>query len=108
VANITRYVDAILESTPIYVLYSQAQRSADDDIRVFAAAMRDTVVSRVALNNLGTPDPPAFARAVLDGYASFVEETCTSWRDRGLSDRQELEQLLGSVFASVITAARAA
>jgi AcrR family transcriptional regulator len=107
-ANIATYVDAILEQNPIYVLYSRAGHSADDDIRAFAMVMRDTLVSRIALNNLGSPDPPATVRAALDGYIAFVEATCESWRDRGLGDRPALERVLGGVFASVIAAAQPA
>ena len=105
-ANIATYLDTILEQNPIYVLYARAAQSADDEIGAFAQGMRDALVSRVSINNLGTPDPPAHVRAALNGYIAFVETTCERWSDEGLADRPALERLLRDVFASVITAAR--
>jgi AcrR family transcriptional regulator len=107
-ANIATYVDTILAQNPVYVLYARAERSADDDVRAHAQLTRDTLISRMAVNNLGTPDPPPALRSALNGYIAFAEATCESWRDQGLRDREALERVLREVFAAVMTTARAA
>ena len=107
-ANIATYLDAILEPNPIYVLYARAERSADSDVRGLAQQMRDTLISRVAVNNLGTPDPPPELAAALNGFIAFTEATAESWRDQGLDDRGALEEVLNAVFLSVIAPGRQA
>src|SRR4030095_15101049 len=93
-ANISRYLDEILEPTPIYVLYARAMRNADDDIRGLALAARDAIAANVALNHLGTASPAEPVRVALIGYVAFVEATCEGWRHRRRLDRASLERLL--------------
>jgi AcrR family transcriptional regulator len=104
-ANIATYVDAILERNPLYVLYSRAEHSADDDVRAPALETRETVVAQMALNNLGTTDPPAPVAAALHGFISFMETVSETWREQASGDRASLEELLRTVFESVVQAA---
>jgi AcrR family transcriptional regulator len=104
-ANIAIYLDAILARDPDYVLYSRAERSADDDVRALAMQTRDALVARVALNNLGTTDPPAPVAAALHGFIAFMETVSETWREQASGDRAALEELLREVFESVVEAA---
>ena len=103
-ANISTYVDVIFDQSPIYVLYTRAERSADDDVRALAQGMRDALVARVAFNNFGTAEPSPAVAAALNGFVSFAETTSEMWRAQEIGDRAELEQLLRTVVASVVAA----
>lgn len=106
-ANIARYLDQVLDPSPIYVLYARAMRSADDEIRGFALRTRDAIAASVALNHLGTATPPESVRVPLTGYVAFVEAVCEGWRGKRRSTRATLEQLLQDVLVAVVAAARA-
>ena len=106
-ANIATYLDVIFDQQPAYLLYSHAERSADDDVRAQALRMRDAIVARIAFNNFGTADPPPAVAAALNGFVTFVQTTSELWREQQIGDRAELEELLRAVFASVIAAAAA-
>src|SRR5262245_7849673 len=53
-ANIARYLDEVLEPTPVYLLYARAMRSADDDIRGLELGASCAIVAHVVLNQLGS------------------------------------------------------
>jgi AcrR family transcriptional regulator len=106
-ANISRYLDQVLDPSPIYVLYARAMRNADDEVRGFALRTRNAIVSSVALNHLGTATPPEPVRVALTGYVAFVEAVCEGWRGKRPSTRATLERLLRDVLVAVVAAARA-
>jgi len=106
-ANIARYIDQILEPSPLYTLYASAVHSADDEVRAPALATRETIALGIARNHLGRRRPAKALRAALIGYISFTETTCEQWRAEGLSDRAALERLLGDVLVATVAAAGA-
>ena len=106
-ANISRYLDQVLDPSPIYVLYARAMRNADGEIRGFALRARDALAAGVALNHLGTATPPEAVRVALTGYVAFVETVCEGRRGKRRSTRARLERLLQDVLVAVVAAARA-
>ena len=106
-ANISRYLDQVLDPSPIYVLYARAMRNADGEIRGFALRARDAIAAGVALNHLGTATPPEAVRVALTGYVAFVEAVCEGRRGKRRSTRATLERLLQDVLVAVVAAARA-
>lgn len=105
-ANITAYLDHILAPSPVYMLYARAIRSADDEAREPALAMREAVALGIARNHLGTTRPGKPMRAALIGFIAQTEATTEQWRTLGLRDRQALEALIANVLVATVAAAR--
>jgi AcrR family transcriptional regulator len=105
-ANIAAYLDEVLRPSPVYVLYARAMQSADGEVRALHDQARDAIAASIALNNLGTRNPPARVKRALVGYIAFGEATCEYYREQGSSDRTALEQLLRDVLRSVIEASQ--
>jgi AcrR family transcriptional regulator len=105
-ANISTYLDHVLEPSPIYMLYARAGRSADEDVRQTALAMRERIALRIARNHLGTGRPGRRLHAALIGYIAFTETTCEQWSALGLRDRAALERLLRDVLVATVAAGR--
>jgi AcrR family transcriptional regulator len=104
-SNIAAYLEHVLKPSPAYLLYARAARSANDDVRAAAVAMRRTIAAGVARNHLGTDAPPAPVHAALIGYIAFAEAAAEQWRDLEVQDRQRLERLLGATLVATVAAA---
>lgn len=104
-ANTSAYLSEALAPTPRYVLFMRATRSPQPDIAAVGAEARDRIISGIALNNLGTEDPPPQVRAALVGLVGFLEASATQWRELGIDDRQTLERLLMNVTRAAVGAA---
>ena len=61
----------------------------------------------LALNLLGTADPPPLARVALRAYLDFHQTALDEWRDSGL-DRATLLALLERTLTATVAAAREA
>ena len=57
---------------------------------------RDEIVTGIAINHLGTDDPPPLARVALRAYLDFHQTALDEWRDSEL-DRETLLGLLEDV-----------
>ena len=106
-ANIATYLDHVLAPSAIYMLYARAGRSADDDVRQTAWALRERIAAGIARNHLGTARPSPRLRAALIGYIAFTEATCEQWGASGSRDRGALERLLRDVLIATVAATRA-
>lgn len=104
-ANTSAYLSEALEPTPRYTLFMRSTRNPDPDVAAIALDARDRVIAGIALNNLGTDDPPPQARAALVGLIGFLEASATQWRELGIGDRQALEQMLMEVIRASLTVA---
>jgi AcrR family transcriptional regulator len=78
--------------------------SADPEVRTTTARVRDHVVSAMALNALGTTDPPPLARAALTAYLAFAESLLDRAREQEL-DGAEVVRVLETTLESVVAAA---
>ncbi|MBU3674037.1 MAG: TetR family transcriptional regulator [Solirubrobacteraceae bacterium] len=104
-ANTSAYLSEALAPTPRYVLFMRATRSPQADVAQVGAEARDRIISGIALNNLGTTEPPPQVRAALVGLIGFLEASAAQWRELGIDDRQTLELLLMNVTRAAATAA---
>ena len=104
-ANTSAYLSEALAPTPRYVLFMRATRSPQPDVAQVGAEARDRIISGIALNNLGTPDPSPQVRAGLVGLIGFLEASAAQWRELGIEDRQTLERLLMEVTRASVSAA---
>ena len=59
----------------------------------------------MALNHLGTDDPPPLARVALRAYLDFHQTALDEWRDSGL-DRETLLMLLERTLIATVAAVR--
>ena len=59
----------------------------------------------MALNHLGTADPPPLARVALRAYLDFHQTALDEWRDSGL-DREALLALLERTLTATVAAMR--
>ena len=97
-ANVSRYLDEALAPTDRWKLYTRSLRSADDDLRACAIATRQSVMEGMALNHLGTPNPPAAVRAAIFGLFGFLEDAAEEWRTEAIGDRETLENMIMAVI----------
>lgn len=103
-ANVSRYLDEALIPTDRWKLYTRSLRSADDDLRAYAIATRQSVMEGMALNHLGTPHPPAAVRASFFGLFGFLEDAAEEWRTDAIGDREKLENLIMAVILAGLAA----
>ena len=67
--------------------------AAEPEIQAVRDRYRDEIVTGMALNHLGTADPPPLARVALRAYLDFHQTALDEWRDSDL-DRETLLALL--------------
>lgn len=79
--------------------------SADPEVRATTARVRGHVVSAMALNAFGTPDPSPLARAALTAYLAFAESLLDRAREERL-DGAEVVRVLEAMLESAVAAAR--
>ena len=103
-SNFTRLVDHARGPSPAWLVYRQARASAEPEIHEALAIYHDRIVSAVAQNHLGTPDPPPLVRIALLGYLAFAETVFDEMRASGQPEA-EVFPVLGRVLADVISAA---
>ena len=68
---------------------------------------RDALVTGMALNHLGTADPPPLARVALRAYLDFHQTALDEWRNTDL-DLDTLLALLEQTLTATVAAIRAA
>jgi AcrR family transcriptional regulator len=77
--------------------------SADPEVRAITGRVRGHVVSAMALNAFGTPDPPPLAAATLSAYLAFAESLLDRAREERL-DGAEVVRVLEAMLASAVAA----
>ena len=105
--NVSRYLDEALAPTDRWKLYTRSLRSADDDLRAYAIATRQSVMEGMALNHLGTAHPPAAVRAAIFGLFGFLEDAAEEWRTEAIGDRETLENMIMAVILAGLAATSA-
>jgi AcrR family transcriptional regulator len=91
------------QRSPAWAVSRLAASSGDPVVRELDDAYRARIVSAMALNALGTPDPPALQRAALEGYVAFAETILDAARDRGLP-MDEVVALLQATLQAALAA----
>ncbi len=65
-ANLNRMIDHAAEPTAAWQLYRQGRALVDPGLLEISRQYRDRVIETIALNQLGTTEPPAVVRIALD------------------------------------------
>jgi AcrR family transcriptional regulator len=103
IANFERVADHVMAATDAWLVYRQARGLADPEVREVMRRYGDVVLSSVARNQLGTPDPSPIAGVALSGYLAFVETALDEARERGV-DRDDVRRLLVEMLAAALSA----
>ena len=105
-ANIAVYLDEMLAESPVYLVVKRAGASPDPEVQELVEGARGAIVSAIAANNLGTPDPPPLLRLALRSYLDFAETAVAEVKRRDGVTREQLEALLAASLRSILAAAR--
>jgi AcrR family transcriptional regulator len=106
-ANLNRMMDHAAEPTDAWQLYRQGRALVDPALLEIARHYRDRVIGTIALNQLGTTEPPAIVRIALDGFLAYVETVIES-AIKQETPREQVMELVGGTMMSVMNAAAGA
>lgn len=104
-ANFRHVVEHARGPSAAWLVYRQARASAEPEVLEAISGYVDRIVSAVALNQLGTTDPPPLARVALMGFVAFTEVAFDEARSRGLRP-ESVMALLARTLASSMEAAQ--
>src|SRR3954468_19632299 len=104
-ANFLRYVEAAEEQTDAWLVLLHARATADPEIEQLRNRYRDAAVASVALNHLGTSEPPPLALVALRAFVDYAETALDEWRGTDL-DRDTVLSLLSQTLVAAVAAAR--
>ena len=104
-ANFQRLIDHAGEPTDAWMVARQARAQAEPEVQALADSFRQVMVSSIALNHFGTPDPPPLATLALRSYLAYAEQALDIWREEGL-DRGAVQALLSRTLLATVEAAR--
>jgi AcrR family transcriptional regulator len=106
-ANLNRMMDHAEEPTDAWQLYRQGRGTLDPTLLEIARGYRERVIGNIALNQLGTSQPPPIIRIALDGFLAYVETVIESAIAEGLPREQILELVSGTMMSAMNAAAGA-
>jgi AcrR family transcriptional regulator len=106
-ANTDRAIDHAERASDAWLVWRHARSDAEPEIHAVRDRYRDEIVTGMALNLLGTADPPPLARVALRAYLDFHQTALDEWRDSDL-DREALLALLERTLTATVAAAREA
>ena len=106
-ANTDRAIAHAERASDAWLVWRHARSAAEPEIQAVRDRYRDALVTGMALNHLGTADPPPLARVALGAYLDFHQTALDEWRDTEL-DRETLLMLLERTLTATVAAARQA
>jgi len=106
-ANLNRMMDHAAEPTDAWQLYRQGRALVDPALLEIARHYRDRVIGTIALNQLGTTEPPPIVRIALDGFLAYVETVIESAIEQD-TPREQVMELVGGTMMSAMNAAAGA
>jgi AcrR family transcriptional regulator len=104
-ANFAHVVEHARGPSPAWLVYRQARASAEPEVIEAIGGYVDRIVAAVALNQLGTTEPPPLARVALTGFVAFTEVALDEARAQGLAP-ETVMPLLASTLASAMESVR--
>jgi AcrR family transcriptional regulator len=102
--NLSQMMDHAEEPTDAWLLYRQGRGTVDPKLVKIMALYRDRIISTIALNQLGTADPPLVVRIALDGFVAYVETVLESALAEGIP-RERVIELVGETLAATVNGA---
>jgi AcrR family transcriptional regulator len=106
-ANLNRMMDHAEEPTDAWQLYRQGRGTIDTGLMKIARSYREMVIGNIALNQLGTNEPPPVVRIALDGFLAYVETVIESAIEEELPRDQIIELVSGTLMSAMNAAAGA-
>jgi AcrR family transcriptional regulator len=106
-ANLNRMIDHASGPTDAWLIYRQGRGTVDSSLLEIAAQYRNELIDNIALNQLGTSNPPPAVRIALDGFLAFSETVIEAGIDRGM-DREQMMELIAGTLMSAMNAAAGA
>jgi AcrR family transcriptional regulator len=106
-ANLNRMMDHAAEPTDAWQLYRQGRGTVDPKLLEIARLYRERVIGTIALNQLGTREPPPIVRIALDGFLAYVETVIESALEQEMP-REQVIELVGGTLMSAMNAAAGA
>jgi AcrR family transcriptional regulator len=103
-ANFARIMDHALAPTHAWRIHRMARAALDPELDQVVERFVDVVISSIALNHLGTPDPPPLVRLALGGFVAFTETVLERARSEVLP-RAQVATLLAQTLTATIDAA---
>ena len=105
--NFQRFVSHAMEPSVAWRLNRLARSAGDPEIDAVIDRFHEAIVSSVALNQLGTDDPPQMVRIAIKAFIVFGESVLDQAREQGVPPERSL-QLVAHALASSIQAGVAA
>jgi AcrR family transcriptional regulator len=106
-ANTMHSIQHAAKPSDAWRVLRHAHVATEPEIAALRNRYRDLVVTGIAINQLGTDDPPALARIALRAYLDYHQTALDEWRGSDV-DRETLLGLLEDVLMANVAAARAA
>jgi AcrR family transcriptional regulator len=106
-SNLNRMMDHAERPTDAWQLYRQGRGTVDPKLLEIARVYRERVIGTIALNQLGTSEPPPIVRIALDGFLAYVETVIESALEQEIP-REQVIELVGGTLMSAMNAAAGA
>jgi AcrR family transcriptional regulator len=106
-SNLNRMMDHAEQPTDAWQLYRQGRGTVDPKLLEIARLYRERVIGTIALNQLGTSEPPPIVRIALDGFLAYVETVIESALEQEMP-REQVIELVGGTLMSAMNAAAGA
>lgn len=103
-ANNARMIEHGMEPSDAWTIYQLARSSNDPELRATVERFTEVVIAAIAMNRLGTTDPPPAARMALRGYLAFFGAVLDEARASDTPPERILP-LLGSTLVAALGAA---
>ena len=103
-ANFARMSAHALAPSDAWRVYRRARTAAEPELDQIVGSFTEMVISSIALNHLGTPNPTPLVHLALTGFLAFAEAILDEARIRQ-SPAPAVMQLLADTLAATIRAA---
>ncbi len=103
-ANFARMSAHALAPSDAWRIYRRARAASIPELDEIVTHYADRVISSIALNHLGTSDPPPLVHLALTGYLAFAETTLDEARMRN-APPAEVMRLLAEILVATMRAA---
>ena len=101
VGNFQRLLDQAMGPSVAWRLNRMGQSAGDPEITAIVDGFHETIVSSVAINQLGTAEPPPMVHVALKAFIMFFESVLDQTREEGIPPERSLQLVAQALVASV-------
>jgi AcrR family transcriptional regulator len=105
--NLQRFVEHALKPSDAWRVHRLGKVAGEPEVDRLADRYRAVVISSMALNQFGTPDPSPLAALALRSFVAFAETALDECREGGL-DPETVTALIARTLAATVEAVRTA